>query len=180
MTRIFLDLPPEVHEAVLKHLLPDPPESEQAAFIFTNAEVDSGDQVFRHLEWLPVEAYGLEVNSPHYLELTDNMRAKVIKRAHDLSATIVEFHSHLGPWPASFSESDRAGFEEFVPHVWWRLKGRGYVAVVVTQSDFDALAWLSGPHTPEPLTAIRSAGRIHHPTAITLKRWKEKARDSAL
>src|SRR5262245_57044415 len=120
MARIILELPEEVHKAILSHLLPKGAKDERAAFVFAKAEPEKDSQLFRYVEWFPVEAEGLEHSSAYYLELTDEMRGKVIKRAHDLGATIVEFHCHLGAWPAAFSESDRAGFEEFVPHVWWR------------------------------------------------------------
>ncbi len=180
MARVLLDLPPEVLEALWAHLLPERPEAEQAAFVFAKGEREDGDHAFRFLEWYPVGPEGIQANSAFYLELTDQARAGVIKRAHDLGATIVEFHSHLGPWPASFSESDRAGFEEFVPHVWWRLGGRGYLAVVVATSGFDALAWLTSPSSPEMLTAIRSGTRLFPPTGITLHKWSEGTDDLSI
>lgn len=173
MTRIILELPKEVHKAILLHLLPKGAKEERAAFVFAKVDEVQDEYLFRYLEWVPVGAEGLEHSSAYYLELTDEMRGNVIKRAHDLGATIVEFHSHLGHWPAAFSESDRAGFDEFVPHVWWRLKGRGYAAVVVTESGFDALAWLTGPRQPQPLTAIRSGDNLLRPTALTLKKWSD-------
>lgn len=173
MARILLDLPHDGHEAILTHLLPEEPDAEQAAFVFAREQTERGDRVFRFVEWLPVSAEALEANSPFYLELTDDTRGKVIKRAHDLGASIVEFHSHLGPWPASFSESDRAGFEDFVPHVWWRLAGRPYIAVVVTSSGFDALVWITGPKSPEALTAIHCGGKLLWPTGLTLQKWSE-------
>src|SRR5690242_19671658 len=118
MSRIILELPEEVHQAILTHLLPKAAKEERAAFVFARAEPENDTHLFRYVEWFPVGAEGLEHSSAYYLELTDEMRGKVIERAHDLGTTIVEFHSHLCPWPAAFSESDRAGFEEFVPHVW--------------------------------------------------------------
>jgi len=174
MARILLDLPPDVQAALWAHLLQQGAVAEQAAFVFAAADRERGDHVFRFVEWLPVGPDGLEAHSGYYLELTDEMKARVIKRAHDLGATIVEFHSHLGPWPASFSESDRAGFEEFVPHVWWRLGERGYLAVVVAASGFDALAWLTGPRLPEPLSAIRSRRKLQRPTGLTLQEWRRE------
>jgi hypothetical protein len=172
MTRILFDLPPDVQNALWGHLLPEGGLAEQVAFVFARADRERGDHVFRFMEWLPVHPDGLDASSPYYLELTDEMRARVIKTAYDLGATIAEFHSHLGPWPAAFSESDRAGFDEFVPHVWWRLGGKGYLAVVVAASGFDALAWLTGPRSPEPVSAIRSGGKLLRPTGLTLEKWR--------
>ena len=44
-----------------------------------------------------------------YLELADETRARLIKRAHDLQASLVEMHSHPAPFPAAFSPADRPG-----------------------------------------------------------------------
>src|SRR6266487_1407438 len=110
------------------------------------------------------------------MELADETRAQVIKRAHDLGASMVEFHSHPYPWPARFSESDRVGLEEFVPHVWWRLKGRPYAAVVVAPSGFDGLVWMTSPDRPEQLDGIACGDRLLRPTGLTLRHWHDDGR----
>ncbi len=171
MQRVLLELSPETYQELLAHLLPPDGDSEQVAFVFARAEPERGDLVFRFADWLPVGPEGLVYSSSYYLELTDETRARVIKTAHDLGASLVEFHSHLGPWPAAFSASDRAGFLEFVPHVWWRLRGLPYAAVVVAARGFDALAWVDDPHTPRGVDGIRTGGRLLRPTGLTLGQW---------
>lgn len=42
---------------------------------------------------------------------------------------------------AKFSWSDWYGFQDFVPHIQWRLPGRPYGALVFTQKTFDGLYW---------------------------------------
>ena len=91
-----------------------------------------------------------------YFELTDEARIGLIKRAHVLQASLAEFHSHLSPWPAAFSLSDRMGLKETVPHMRWRLKRRPYLAVVVAPSGFDALVWSRDPKISG------AAGRYRH------------------
>lgn len=176
MRRVLLDLPADVHQHLLAHLLPAEPESEQAAFVLARAEQEGEYLVLRYADWIPIGPDGVIHASGYYLELTDEMRGTIIKRGHDLGASLVEFHSHLGPWPAAFSPSDRAGFLEFVPHVWWRLKGRPYAAVVVADSGFDGLAWLTGPRTPQALSGIRAGGRLLLPSGLTLQHWSEDER----
>lgn len=107
-----------------------------------------------------------------YLELKHTARAAVIKRAHDLDVSLVEVHSHLGASPAGFSLSDRSGLRETVPHMWWRLKKRPYVAIVVAASGFDALAWIDNPSIPRALDALVAGNRILKPTNHSLGGWK--------
>jgi len=101
--------------------------------------------------------------------LTDGALARVIKTAWDDNAALVEFHSHTNPrFPAAFSPSDLDGLEEMLPHVWWRLRGRPYVAVVVSPDGFDALVWRTSPDVPEPLETLTVGETGHAPTGITI------------
>lgn len=161
---MLLDLPKGIHEALWRHLLPARLEAEEAAFACVTPQSENGTTIFRCLEWIPVPPEGFASRSAFHFELTDEMRAMVIKRAHDLGASLVEFHSHDGYWPAQFSPSDLAGFEEFVPHVWWRLKKRPYLAVVVARTGFDGFVWISDPKVPDRLAGIRVAERLLLPT----------------
>ena len=166
MSRILLELAPPQHGDIWQHLVSSGSEVEEAAFIFA-ADDRNGDRRFRALDWYAVPPDGFVFRSAYYLELTDETRAKVIKQAHDLGATLVELHSHVGPYPAAFSPSDLAGFREFVPHVWWRLKGRPYLAVVASETGFDGFAWLSDPHTPGRIDGISVGGSILEPTRLS-------------
>src|SRR5258705_14004666 len=121
--QIILSVPGEIDFALRAHLLPEDSPLEQAAFAYARPAFDEVADVFRVVEWQPVPPEGFVYQSEIGFELTDETRAMVIKRAHDLGASLIEVHSHTGRWPAKFSPSDRYGFTEFVPHVWWRLKG---------------------------------------------------------
>ena len=168
MRRILLELPPDVRSAMWTHLLPNGLSSpEEVAFVYAHPEGQDGTTVFRCREWFPVPPGGFVSRSGFHLELTDETKASVIKRAHDLGASLVEFHSHGGIWPAKFSESDYVGFREFVPHVWWRLKGRPYLAIVVSRSGFDGLAWVSNPNKPVHLDGIVVEESILAPTKLS-------------
>ncbi len=164
---ILLDLPQEAHVALWHHLVRPDSDSEEVAFVYAHDKSNEKSKVFKYVEWCPVPAEGFVSRSDFHLELTDEIRASVIKRAHDLGASLVEFHFHSGPWPAKFSRSDLLGFQEFVPHVWWRLKGRPYLAIVVSRSDFDALVWLKGPDTPHRLDGLLVDGEALVPTGLT-------------
>jgi len=168
----MLELPEEPYHALLTHLLPADSEVEEAAFVFAHGAKDEGKTVFRYAESLAITPEGFMHRSEGYLELTDETRARVIKRAHDLGASIAEFHSHPFPGRAAFSLSDRAGLTEFVPHALWRLKGRPYIAVVVAPASFDGLVWMHDAKTPRPLDGIVVGGRVLRPTGLTLRRWR--------
>ena len=75
------------------------------------------------------------------------------------------------PWPAQFSEYDREGLLETVPHMLWRLAKRPYAAIVVAPSGFDALVWLSDPQKPSALDALVAGSQIMKPTNLSLLRW---------
>ena len=168
MSRVVLHIPGIVYEEIQAHLLEKNGELESAGFMFVEPGTHTDDtQVYKHVEWCPVPADGFIEKSWIHLELTDNFRASVIKRAHDLGASVVEFHSHLGPEPASFSPFDRRGLREFVPHVRWRLRKRPYFAVVVTSTDFDGLAWMMDTNQPQHLDGIVVDDRELQPTHLS-------------
>ena len=90
--------------------------------------------------------------------------------AWDKQAALVDFHSHMSDvYPAQFSPSDLYGFRDWVPHVWWRLKGKPVLAVVVSPSSFDSLVWRASPNDPEVLTTLHVGGDAKSPTGLTLK-----------
>ena len=168
MRRVLLELPRGAYADIWAHLLPNrQPFSEQAAFVYAHMETREEADVFRCVEWFPVGPSGFLYRSEFHLELTDEMRGLVIKRAHDLGASIAEFHSHAGSWPAQLSPSDLFGLEEFVPHAWWRLKRRPYLAVVVALSGFDGLAWISDPKMPQRLDGIVVGETKLEPTRLS-------------
>ena len=167
MAKIVLEIPDKVHKAIWSHLLPKIFLAEEAAFIFAQRITEDGMDLFRCMEWSPIPPRGFLTRSRFYLELADETRAAAIKRAHDLGASLVELHSHYGLLPAQFSESDLFGFKEFVPHVWWRLKNRPYMAIVVSRSGFDGLVWISDPKIANYIDSIVSGGMSFMPTKLS-------------
>jgi len=154
-----------------KHLLSNQGGQEQAAFMFARADVCKERASFEVIETRKLFDGDFEIQRGNYLELSDHARAEVIKRAHDLGASLIEIHSHLGPWPAAFSIADRAGLRETVPHMWWRLRKRPYIALVVTKMDFDALVWLDDPTVPRALNTWDAGHRTLLPTNNSLGGW---------
>lgn len=165
MIKAVLELPKEIYAGIHEHLLRPNPKSEEAGFCFI-AQTDTTR--FRFLEWSPVRLDEFAYRSLFHIELTDECRARVIKRAHDLRACLVEFHSHPLSQTASFSGSDQSGFSEFVPHVWWRLKGRPYGAIVVAKSNFDSLVWMDGPTDPSGVLLLACDADVREPTGRTI------------
>ncbi len=170
MGQIILELPQPAFKAIIAHLLPGDTQNEQAAFVYAKAEDRETRLEITLIEWEPIYPQDFAYHSELYLELGDKKQGQIIKKAHDLGACLVEWHSHPLFWPAAFSSSDLLGFKEFVPHVMWRLKGRPYAAVVATPFDFDALAWIDGKGRPCQVTALRVGSQELHPTGRSFQR----------
>ena len=108
-----------------------------------------------------------------YLAMADSTRAGLIKQAHDMAASLIEIHSHLGPVARSISRwRTGRGLKETVPHMWWRLDRRPYLALVVAKSCFDALVWADNPTTPQALDGLLVDGQTLTPTNSSLWGWQ--------
>lgn len=169
--KTHLRMPGRDYRQLRKHLLSNQGGQEQAAFLFASADVCKERTSFEVIETRKLFDGDFEIQRGDYIELSDHARAEVIKRAHDLGTSLIEIHSHLGPWPAAFSIADRAGLRETVPHMWWRLRKRPYIALVVTKMEFDALVWLDNPTVPRPLDAWDAGRRTLLPTNNSLGGW---------
>lgn len=139
-------------------------EVEQVAFLLT--EPYAGDEALRVAAIQLIEAEKFNLQSGYHVELADEVRPDLIKRAWEEEACVIEVHSHLDG-PARFSWSDIAGFDEWVPHMRWRLRGRPYAALVFAPDDFDALVWNgdTGPDRLQELVVID--GPVLRPTGDT-------------
>lgn len=160
-----LKLPDGLFGDLRAHLLPRQSMREEAAFLFAQPVGDTSN--FEVIGAKMLKPGDFAHHQSDYLELDDSTRASLIKQAHDRDASLVELHSHPGPFPAAFSYADLRGLQETVPYMWWRLKKRPYFAIVVAEGGFDALAWIIDPSAPEPLT-LEADGQVHQPTNNTL------------
>jgi hypothetical protein len=166
---VELHVEPALHDQAMAHLR-STGSAEQAAFMFALRRSDT--DMFDVVEGTLMGRDDLAHQYSDYLELTDEARARLIKRAHALGASLVEMHSHPFPLPAAFSLADREGLRETVPHMWWRLANRPYFAIVIGPSDFDALAWLDNPRVPRALDALIAGEARLMPTNNSLKGWR--------
>ena len=154
----------------LKHLLPDNSQNEQSAFLFARVETVDNQLEFHVLESWHLKADDFDIQEPDFLQMCDATRARIIKHAHERRCSLIEMHSHPGPYAACFSGSDLTGFEETVPNVMWRLKGAPYAAIVVAVSGVDALVWRKWKQPPSPLAKIVTGRDAIVPTQLTMRR----------
>lgn len=174
MVAVIFEMSDKQRHEIWGHLFRNQGLREEAGFALAKY-YQSGDQcTFHFVHWLPLYEHDYEQQRGDYLELSDATRRFLIKAAHDHKASLVEFHSHPGPYPAMFSWADKIGFEEFVPHVWWRLKAAPFLAVVVAASGFDSLAWIDSQTNPAPLSLIKTENENLSPTGLTLDSWKNR------
>ncbi|OHB32996.1 MAG: hypothetical protein A2X79_00765 [Desulfuromonadaceae bacterium GWB2_53_15] len=169
---ITLHISPELFNKLQKHLFDHAEEKEQGAFLFAKLEHEYTALHFSVTGLLELAGDDLHQQDVDYLELSENSWPKVIKQAHSLEACLIEVHSHTGPWDAAFSISDYHGLRETVPHIWWRLKNRPYMALVFTKEGFDALVWTDSPRNPLPLDYISVDGLKIKPTNHSLIYWR--------
>ncbi len=169
----ILKLDIDLQGRLWSHLLREDTMREQAAFLFCMTERAEHGLVFEAVDQAFLGPDDFAAQYTDYLELTDDSRIGLIKRAHVLGASLAEFHSHPGPWPAAFSLSDRMGLKETVPHMRWRLQKRPYLAVVVAPSGFDALVWSRDARIPEPLAGIDISGELMTPSNFSLRGWDD-------
>lgn len=166
----FIDLPKQSFTVIWGHLLPEGATHESAAFIFAEYEDVNQSLILKAQDFFLVGPDGFRAQYDDFIELSDETRVSIIKKAHQTNTALIELHSHPfnSPWAAAFSLADVCGFEETVPHMWWRLPKRPYAAIVVSPCGFDSLVWLKDPHLPECLTALRVDGEHLFPTGMTL------------
>jgi Prokaryotic homologs of the JAB domain len=167
MTHITINAP--YWRIICEHLLPQSVEKEQAAFLFGSYTTD--DNSIHIVQYRLMSNKDFAAQEIDYLELRDAARACLIKHAHDLGACLIEIHSHPGKLPATFSTSDLIGLRETVPHMFWRLPDRPYVALVLADHTFDALIWVDDAAQPLGLTALKVGRRTLTPTNLSLRRW---------
>lgn len=169
MNTVQLKMTDTIFRDIWSHLLPTPAQKEEACFALASVNKTKDSIVFQVVEWIPLEGGDFSCQYGDYLELSHEKRAEVIKKAHDMKMSLLEFHSHPFPYPAEFSFADLNGLQEFVPHVWWRLKERPYMAIVVSPSGYDALVWVDNPMVPARLDQIKTDFMRIKPTNITLE-----------
>lgn len=171
--KAYFEVSATLQQALWSHLLPECSTVEQAGFMLCDTVQRSpAELVLQAAERFEMSDRDVHCSQSDYLELSDDCRARLIKRAHDTGRCPVEFHSHLDDEPPTFSLADKLGLEDFVPHVRWRLQNRPYVAIVVSRGGFDGLVWASETRMPEPLTAMLVDGRRLIPTHRTLPYWR--------
>jgi len=155
---------------VQRHLFPKGDRREQGGFLFTR--FDEGKQTFVVMEWMPLVESDYFYQERDYLEMSDLTRGSLIKKAHDLQASLVEIHCHPGQHKAEFSLADWMGFSSFVPHIRWRLANRPYAALVFGHQSVDGFAWIDDVKLPIGVTGIVAGDFIHRTTGESIKRLK--------
>lgn len=144
---------------------------EEAAVVFARAVPSSDGVTFFHLRTHCFGPSDFEFQSAYHIELSDEARGWMIKSAWEERAAIIEFHSHVdGKYPAEFSPSDLTGLKEFVPHVWWRLRGQPYAAVVVAPGSFDSLVWSADPNVVTGFAFLQAGSENLEPTGRSMHR----------
>jgi len=174
MIEAILRISNKDHDLLWKHLFSQ--DGEGAAFIYVKSNTHGDSMTLSPAGFEFIQSNDFVENNYLGLELRPETINKVIVSATKLKAKIVEVHSHpFSKKNTTFSDFDLRGFEEFVPHIWWRLNGGPYVALVYGHNDFDSLLWIKSPHDPQSLTHILlDEGEKVKPTGATLKMFNRE------
>ncbi len=124
---------------LLSHLLES--DVEQVAFLQASYSKNKNNILFVCNDLLKIPPSGFDFQSDYHISLSDETRQSIIKSAWDSGYCLIETHSHINNDPVQFSYSDMKGFNEFVPHIRWRLNNLPYIALVFNKISFDALVW---------------------------------------
>lgn len=161
-------------DTLMAHLLPQPVVAEEVAFLCAKPAVGRRRGALDVCELILVDPAQFRHRGLFHLQIGHEVLGHAIKRAHDLEASLIEVHSH--PFPgmraARFSQSDRAGLAEIVPHVRWRLPGRPYGALVVAPDGIDGLVWTDHFPGPEQVDAVAVDGRRRATSGLSLPSWR--------
>lgn len=163
-----LILSEQQYKNLLKHLLPKKSWLEECAFLFVDAIFNESKVEFIYKDSYCLMDSDYKFRSGFHFELKDSTKAMIIKKSHDLGCCIVEAHSHNEQRKAEFSSSDWSGFNDFVPHVLWRLKGKPYLSLVFTLRNFDAIVWVKDFRNPTYLNGIQVDSILKKPTGISI------------
>lgn len=167
---ITIELPAGLWKCLNAHLLPKGVREEQAAFLYAAASVATNELYLRAVDSYMLAPRDFDAQHADYLEITDECKSRLIQHAHQHQLSLVELHSHPGPWRAAFSDYDLRGLDDTVPHMLWRLKGRPYAAIVVAHTGFDAMVWTGKGEPARALTGLVADGQRMLPTNLTLMR----------
>jgi len=167
-----------IYKIIREYLLKN--NIEQVVFLFSKYEVSRLILSIEVVDYYLLEPYEYEYQSEYHVEISDACQAKIIKRAWDNRLSLGEIHSHPNSDKANFSSSDLLGFKEFVPHIWWRLKQKPYFAMVHSQSDVDAIAWVESPSYYQSVEKLKLGSTTFYSdkSVINLirgKNWKLKS-----
>jgi hypothetical protein len=129
---------------------------EEVAFMLAGETSDEG--AFRISDLRFVDGHRFAHRSDDHAEPDDEIRGEMIRWAWESGDCLVEAHSHGAIFvPACFSRFDFSQFEDWVPHVRWRLRRQPYLALVIAGDQVDGLAWIGA--NAETIDRIEVDGR---------------------
>lgn len=166
MNKIYLKTAGPIFKKIKDFLLQD--SEERVIFLLTNKTSEITKIIFEIKDIYLVPQNEIDQSS-YSVRLKQISQAKIIKWAWDSGFSLAEIHSHpFSNKNTTFSYSDVVGLKEFVPHVWWRLKNKPYIAMVFGKRDYDALVWIDSPHSPKKLEGVLVENKLFRPTNSTL------------
>ena len=150
---VLVSIPRRKYRFIRAHLFKG--QKEQGCFLFVHAHFNGAVINLNVKKVHLIKADKWDHQSDFHLELKDEEKVKIMLMARKQDYDLIECHSHLWSGVAKFSPSDIHGLDEFVRYVWWKLPGKIYGALVLTQNDVAGQVWLPKKSAPIPIREIR-------------------------
>ncbi len=144
------------YKKLKRHLFND--DSEQGAFLFARRKQkrDMLDFVIDEIYFVPTDRW--RFRNAGYLELEEKEKVKIMLKAREIGADVLECHSHVSSTKASFSFFDLEEMQKFIQYVWWKLPEKIYGALVWSRKDVNGVIWLPKQYEPITIESVEVQG----------------------
>ena len=161
-----IDLNEKLSLAKLRsNLFPTNSDTEHVVFLFAKVK----ETTFLTLDFIVLQPSDFDYQSSYHINVKSDVISQLIKSAHDTNTSLIEIHSHIDQPKAKFSYSDWSGFEDFVPHILWRLPKRPYGALVFADNSFDGLYWKNSFNEYRSINKIIDGSDVINSTGLSQK-----------
>jgi molybdopterin/thiamine biosynthesis adenylyltransferase len=151
-------IPENIWDRVYQHMFGT--SGEHFAFLFVEVSEVENNTVLLTKDVMLISEDDTEI-SGFSLQMKLEAILKVTNTAHKKKLALIEIHNHGSGFgrDVNFSDTDRKGFEEFVPYVLDVVPGKPYAALVITKEPLvEGMIW-NTQNKAEPISYVKIIGK---------------------